>query len=59
MSSVIVPPGWVRKKVGKKIVYITDVPRTRVWNLRDFDRLQENGRYLTVQRHTLNFSTKV
>ena len=60
MSSVLkVPPGWVRKKVGKKVVYITEVPRVHIWKIGEFDRLQKQGRFPTVSRDILNFSIKV
>ena len=60
MSSVIkVPPGWIRKKVGKKIVYITEVPRVHIWKIGEFDRLQKQGRFSTISRDILNFSIKV
>jgi hypothetical protein len=59
MSTVKVPPGWVRKKVGKKVVYISDAPKVKIWKIGDFDRFKKKGRFLTVNRHTLNFSIKV
>ena len=59
MTLVKVPPGWVRKKVGKKIVYITDVPKIHIWKIGDFDRLKKNGRFLAIDRSVLNFSIKV
>ena len=54
-----VPPGWVRKKVGRKVVYTSDAPKVQIWNIRDFDRFKQKGRFLSVNRDTLNFSNKV
>ena len=59
MSDFLVPPGWNRIKVGKKIVYISDAPRVHIWKLKEFDSLKKKGRFLTVNRDALNFSTKV
>ena len=59
MSEFSVPPGWTRKKVGRRIVFISDAPRVHIWNIKEFDKFQENGRFSTVNRVTLNFSVKV
>jgi hypothetical protein len=59
MSKNVVPPGWTRKKVDKRIVYICDPPRVHIWNIKDFDNLKRKGRFPTVSRETLSFSTKV
>ena len=59
MSESFVPPGWVRKKVGRKIVYICDAPKLHIWNIKEFDRLKKKGRFENVNRDTLSFSTKV
>ena len=59
MSNLFVPPGWTRKKVGRKIVYICEAPKLQIWNIKEFDRLKKKGRFLHVDRHSLNFSTKV
>ena len=59
MSTVKVPPGWIRKKVGKKIVYITDSPRVRIWKISEFDAIQKKGRFSTIPREMLSFSIKV
>ena len=59
MLRVKVPPGWTRKKVGKKILYVTDPPRVSIWKIGDFDRLKKKGRFPGISRDTLNFSIKV
>ena len=59
MSNVFVPPGWVRKKVGRRIVYISDAPKIQIWKIKEFDKLQRQGRFTAVDRDTLNFSVKV
>ena len=59
MSTVKVPPGWVRKKVGKKIAYITDPPRVSIWKISEFDAFKKKGRFSTIPREMLSFSVKV
>ena len=59
MSDFSVPPGWIRKKVGRKIVFISDAPRVHIWNIKEFDKFQGKGRFSTVNRDALNFSVKV
>ena len=59
MSDQFVPNGWTRKRVGRKIVYICEPPKIQIWNIKEFDRLKKKGRFLHVNRDTLNFSTKV
>ena len=59
MSTILVPPGWVRKRIGKRIVYITDHPRVQIQSVTQFDKLKSAGRYLNVTRQMLNFSLKV
>ena len=59
MSKIKVPPGWLRKQVGKKVVYISEPPRVRIWNLGDFDKLKAKGRFADIDREMLNFSLKV
>ena len=59
MSTILVPPGWIRKRVDKRIVYVSDPPRVHIWKIKDFDVLKKKGRFPTVNRETLNFSTKV
>ena len=59
MNKVKVPPGWVRKQVNKKILYITDAPKTHIWKIGEFDKLKGKGRFPDVERESLNFSIKV
>ena len=59
MSTVKVPPGWIRKKVGKKIAYITDPPKVSIWKISEFDAFKKKGRFSTIPREMLNFSIKV
>ena len=59
MPGLNIPPGWTRKKTGKKIVYVTDLPKCQIWSKNDFDKFKKGGRFLNIDRDTLNFSIKV
>ena len=58
MPRVKVPPGWTRKKVGRRIVYISEPPRSTIRNIEHFDNFKKNGRFPTIDREMLNFSAK-
>ena len=59
MPKVKIPPGWVRKQVNKKILYISDAPKVHIWKIGEFDRFKKKERFLDINRSTLNFSIKV
>ena len=58
MPKVKIPHGWTRKKTGRKIVYTSEPPRVQIWSVKDFDNLKLSGRFSSINREMLNFSSK-